>query len=185
MSAKLTIQQLSVDNRDDFYRVHCAECEHDWCFCAGWWTKNWDHFEERSAEENRKLRDQLIADGVSDGYLLYENGEPVGWVQAASRDIFEKLCKQFRLRAQRGAAAITCWFLIPRVRRKGYAKRFLELVLDDLKERGYTVVDAFPVKFEEKIEAGDLWTGPLSLYFHAGFIIERNHEKFPVYRKFL
>lgn len=64
--------------------------------------------------------------------------------------------------------AITCWVLHPEHRGKGFAQRYLDLILTDLQHRGVTRVQAFPHR-GNNLEAGQVWTGPESLYLGKGF----------------
>lgn len=172
----LSIKQLSSELRNDFYRVHSSANGHDYCFCAAWWVKGWKDFDQRTAEENRAVREELFETDRMDGYLLYSNDKPIGWVQACGRDLLVKLTKQFRRRADRKSAAITCWFLAPQHRKKGLSDKFLQLIVKDLFDRGYQYIEAYPVKWQEKKPDDDVWTGPLSMYERAGFFIENDHE---------
>jgi hypothetical protein len=178
----LSIKQLSPELKNDFYRVHSTANGHDFCYCSAWWVKGWKDFDQRTADDNRAVREELFADNRMDGYLLYRNDEPVGWVQACGRDLITKLTKQFRRRADRKCAAITCWFLIPSARKKGYGHTFLAMILEDLRQREYATVEAFPIKWKEKVVDDDVWTGPIEIYIKAGFFVEKDHESYPVYR---
>jgi len=68
---KISVQKLSEANRDDFYKVHCAKNGEGWCNCVAWWTPTWEKWDERTAEQNRELRNQLFDQGEYDGHILY------------------------------------------------------------------------------------------------------------------
>jgi hypothetical protein len=91
-----TFQPLSRERVDGFYELHAGP-ERGWCSCVAWWVPDWEGFGERTAEENRALREALFARGEYDGYLAYADGRAVGWAQVGRRDRLAKLLSQFSL----------------------------------------------------------------------------------------
>ncbi len=182
----MTVQvaRCGPENRPDFYRVHCAANDTGWCFCVAWWVPTWDGWGERTAEQNRVLRESLFEQGEYDGYLLYVDHEPVGWYQAGPRDRLEKLCRVYELTPDPAAWAITCFVMAPHKRRQGLSGVLLAEALRDLAARGVGYVQAFP-KRGAQLDAGDLWRGPEAIYQQAGFTLERDHAQLPVYGKWL
>lgn len=164
---EIRVERLGPERRADFFRLHSPENGEGWCCCAGWWTETWDGWGDRSAEENRALRESLFDRGEWDGYLLYVDGEAAAWCQAGPRDRLGKLVRQFELAPDRGAWAITCFVVAPRFRRRGLARRLLLAILDDLPARGARSVEAFPRR--AAAEPGEMWTGPEALFLAAGF----------------
>jgi GNAT superfamily N-acetyltransferase len=174
------VRRLDASRVDDFYRLHSDEHEAGWCFCAAWWVPSWDGWGERSAEDNRHVRDGLCERGEYDGYLLYLNDVPVGWCQVGPRDRLWKLRQRFRLHHDPETWAISCFLIAPAHRRRGLAAVMLRDVLDDLRKRGVRRVEAFPPR-GTNLDPGDLWTGPEALYRGAGFEIVRDDPRCPVY----
>ncbi|NIS82270.1 MAG: GNAT family N-acetyltransferase [Anaerolineales bacterium] len=152
----------------DFFQVHSEKHGCGWCFCVAWWVATWEGWSERSAEENRDLRTSLLNQGQHDGYLLYVDGEPVGWCQVGPRDRLEKLVHQFALEPDTNTWAITCFLISPAYRRRGLASFMLAEVLRDLQARGVQRVEAFP-KHGDELDENDLWNGPESMYIANGF----------------
>lgn len=144
-----------------------------------WWVPSWEGWGERTAEENRALREQLLARGEYDGYLLYDGGDPIAWCQVGRRDRLEKLVRQFGLEPDRDAWAITCFEVARERRRQGVASLLLRRVLEDLRARRVTRVQAFPRRGSE-LAAGELWTGPESMFRRAGFAVVRDDPDRPV-----
>ena len=180
----IEVQRLGEKNFVDFFRVHSAANDHAWCFCAAWWVPTWEGWGERSADENRALRQDLFDRRNFDGYLLYLDSAPIGWCQAGQRDRFPKLLNSYALQADERAAAITCFFLAPMVRNQGLAHTFLAGVLADLKQQEFTYVQAFP-HVGEGLPPDDVWTGPLPVFTRAGFTVLKAHATRPVYEKVL
>ncbi len=181
---KIEVCRLDPSRHVDFYRVHSEENGAGWCFCVAWWTPTWDGWGERTADENQRLREDLFADGHDDGYLLYVDGDPVGWCQCGVRDRLTKLTNRFKLDPDPSAWAITCFHIKPSLHGQGLAHRFLAGVLDDLKRRGAAWVQAFPRR-GERLPVDDVWTGPEALFRGAGFQLEEDDGKYPIYKLIL
>jgi len=163
---RLAVHRVDADRRADFHAVHAGE--DGWCACVAWWVPTWDGWMDRSAEENRALRDSLFDRGEYDGYLLYLDGHPVGWCQVGPRDRLEKLRTQLALAPDPRAWAITCFLITGRERRRGLAAHLLREVLTDLARRGVGRVEAYP-RADDPGDPGELWTGPRAMYRAAGF----------------
>jgi len=179
---QLTVRAIDQSLREDFYKVHCERNGEGWCNCVAWWTPSWEGWGNRSAKENQKLRDDLFDQGQYDGFLLYGDDRPVAWCQCGLRDRLLKLCGQYHLDPDPTVWAVTCFVMTPPLRGTGLTHRFLEEILRQLKNRGVTRVQAFP-KRGEGLETGEVWTGPEALFKKAGFRVEREDPKFPVYTK--
>ena len=164
----------------DFFRVHSAANDADWCYCAAWWVPTWEGWGERAASENRSARETLFHQGTYDGYLLYMDGSPAGWCQCGPRDRLVKLIHQFDLDPDPGVWAITCFLIAPPYSGQGIARRLLEPVLQDLKSRGVQRVQAFPRR-GPGLSAGEVWTGPERLFQGADFSIEHDDPHQPIY----
>lgn len=179
MSDTLAVFPLEGSRRSDFYRVHSESQGCGWCCCAAWWAPTWGGWGERTAAQNRALRDSLLDRGEYDGYLLYSRGEPVGWCQVGPRDRLEKLVRQLRLESDPAVWAITCFLISPSRRREGLARRLLAEVLRDLQHRGIRRVEAYPRR-GSGLMPDDLWTGPEALFLGEGFTVLRDDPARPV-----
>jgi GNAT superfamily N-acetyltransferase len=174
-----TIHRFDPGRRADFFRLHNEAHEAGWCFCVAWWVASWEGFGERTAEDNRVLRDSLLDRGEYDGYLLYADGVPAGWCQVGPRDRLGKLVQQFGLDPDPATWAITCFLIAPAWRGQGLATRLLEGVLADLVGRSVRRVEAYPKRGPD-LDALDLWTGPEALFQRAGFRVVRDDPQRPV-----
>jgi len=176
-----TLRPFGKDTLADFYAVHSQPNGAGWCFCAAWWLPDWNAWGERSAEQNRVVREDVAADGRSDGYILYQDGQPAGWCQAGARDAFPKLLRAYDLAPDAQTAAVSCFFIPPALRRQGMAARLLGLVLAELRARGFARVQAFPHCGPELAD-DDVWTGPEALFSAAGFTLLKADARRPVYQ---
>ncbi len=173
------MRRFDASCRDDFDRIHESGEDGGWCYCVAWWVPTWEGWGDRTRTQNRALRDELCDAGEYDGYLLYADGEPVGWCQCGPRDRLAKLRGQFSLAHRDGTWAITCFQIVPERRRTGLARRLLAAVVDDLRDRGISRVEAFP-KRGEGLTADDLWNGPEAIYLEAGFTVETDDDARPI-----
>lgn len=177
---EVAVHKLTRERLADFYQIHRPENGEGWCNCVAWWVPSWDGWGDRTAEGNRKLRDNLFDDGHYDGYLLYVDGSPVAWCQRGPRDRLQKLRRQYDLPEDDSIWAVTCFVVIPAFRGKGLTHLLLKEVLADLKRNGIKRVQAFP-KCGAGLEPGAVWTGPESVFVNAGFKVERDHPEHPIY----
>lgn len=173
------VRRFSPDLRSDFFRLHSEDNECGWCFCTAWWVPTWEGWSDRTAEENKRLRQELLDQGEYDGYLLYREDQPIGWCQVGRQDRLEKLVQQFSLPSETNVWAITCFLIAPQYRRQGMATRLLDDIIEDLWLQGAKRIFAFP-KSGENFDQLDLWNGPLSMYLQAGFSIWKEDLSRPV-----
>lgn len=176
----IKVFRLDENRKEDFYRVHNKEHGHGWCFCVGWWAPTWEAWSRRSAEENRKMREQLFDSNQYDGYLMYDEDRPIGWCQVLPRDFLHKLRLEYKLEPDLEIYAISCFVIIPEYREIGLGRYMLSEVLKDLKKRGVKHVQAFPRR-GPKLAVDDLWTGPEKFFEKAEFTLEHDDSKYPVY----
>jgi ribosomal protein S18 acetylase RimI-like enzyme len=130
------------------------------------------------AEAPAACRDRLLADGVSDGYLLYEERVPVAWCQCAPWTSFPTLA---RLPVPTpDAFAVTCLVVVPEARGRGLAHLLLRGVVADLRARRVPYVVACAHRL------GPGYSSPLaelpeSVCVAAGFRLERDDRECPIY----
>jgi GNAT superfamily N-acetyltransferase len=169
-----TLERFDAARRADFDRIHAGGP----CHCVAWWVPTWEGWGERTADENRALRDALCARGEYDGYLAYVDGAPAGWSQVGPRDRLAKVQGQFGLAPDAGTWAVSCFVIVPAHRRIGLASWMLGEILRDLPGRGARRVEAYPKR--GVAEADDLWNGPEEMFRRAGFTVSRDHPVRPV-----
>jgi GNAT superfamily N-acetyltransferase len=177
---QVSVHRIDATRRRDFYELHSEKNGHAWCFCVAWWVDGFDGWGERSAADNRALREATFDRGDYDGYLLYADGEPAGWCQCAPLDRLEHLRSRYDLAPDPNVWAISCFFIAPAFRGRGLARRLLADVIADLRERKIAEVQAFPLRGKD-LPVEDLWKGPEALLRELGFAILRDDERLPVY----
>lgn len=161
------------------------------CYCHYYHVPKSIRWASLPAPRNRSAMAARIEVGEMEGFLAYEDGDVVGWVNAQARHklphCFERLgvppmplpCEPFE------AAVIVCFVIAPLHRRRGIARALLRGALESFDARGFKLVDAFPFKSGDSLLAADHYHGPLTLFLEAGFNILREKKHLTVVRKLL
>ena len=166
----IKIKQLSSSLKEDFYAVHNDNSCGGWCFCSEWHIPVSEGNRERTTEQNMAIREKLFDDKVYDGYIVYANDVPSGWVQVSLRDDLGKLVNRFALDPDPEMWAITCMALTPKLQGLGLAHQIIRLILDALRVNGVKRIQAFP-KASTGLSKEEIWTGPISVFEKAGFVV--------------
>lgn len=161
------------------------------CYCHYYQVPKSIRWASLSGPQNRTAMQARIEVGEMEGFLAYQGGEVVGWVNAQPRHklphCFARLgipptplpCAAFE------AAAIVCFVIAPTQRRRGLARALLRGALESLAARGFRLVDGFPFKSGGSELAADHYHGPLPIFLDAGFSVLREHKELTVVRKLL
>jgi GNAT superfamily N-acetyltransferase len=161
------------------------------CYCHYYQVPKSIRWASLSAPQNRTAMQARIEVGEMEGFLAYEGGEVIGWVNAQPRHklphCFARLsisptplaCAPFE------AAAIVCFVIAPTQRRRGIARALLRGALESFTTRGFKLVDGFPFKSGGSELAADHYHGPLPIFLDAGFSVLSEHKDLTVVRKLL
>lgn len=149
-----------------------------------WWMDDWSDWAKRTAEQNEEFRRKLFDRGEYDGYLLYRDDQPVGWCQCGPRDRLPNLVGEFGFKPEADVWALTCFLIVPGYRKRGLMRKLVAAVLDDLRTRGVTTVEAYP-KTSRHLDDIDLWNGPEQVFLDAGFSLLREAGARRIYRRVL
>lgn len=124
--------------------------------------------------------------GVFGSYakVLLVDDEAVAYAQFGPLSAYPRAIRLRELYAQLPdsplPAVITCISTTTEARRRGHARRLVEHVCDDLAERGFAAVEAYPdlTREEDETSAGR------PIFWHAcGFATAVDDERFPVMRR--
>lgn len=176
---QLTIKKLTPELAQDFMRFfdHDAFADHDeWagCYCLE------SHI---SREENerlqpfsdvldtrRRMAEELVAQGVMTGYLIYDGDTVVGWCNAGDKLSYAPVCdyEPFITDPHEPGKIklIYCFDIAPAYRGQGIARRLIEHILAEAKEEGYFYAEAHP---SNDHDFPYQYHGPLKLYEDFGF----------------
>jgi GNAT superfamily N-acetyltransferase len=176
----IRLAKLDSTNIGDFYLLHSESNKMGQCFCTAWWVPTWDEWDNRTSEQNRSLRENLFRDGIYDGYLMYDDDRPIGWCQCGPRDRMPKIRQTYNLTPDPEVWAISCFFLLPEYREIGLAQYFLDEIIKNIKSEGVWHLQGFPCR-GKNLTADDIWTGPENIFQKAGFNLEIDNDRHPVY----
>ena len=180
----VVVNELTPSMRDDFLlffdQVAFAD-NPDWadCYCYPY------HFADRGRDENRRAASNQIEERRIQGFLAYRDGNPVGWCNAANRDIYPGLHRLMRsgLDDSERVGSIVCFVVEPSQRSKGVASRLLNAACVKFSQQGLDYAEAYPVK--KPTSDADNFPGPLSMYHRNGFKQHRDAGWYVVVRKLL
>ena len=187
----LVIKPLAPDLLDDFlyYFDDIAFADNpEWagCYCY------FHHCEgdltvwaERTKEENRNASKELILSGKLNGFLAYKKDKPIGWLNIDAKESYKKLpIEEAQDYPHDGKiASIVCFVIAPTQRRKGLARKLLKFAYSSLKDKGYTMIEAYPKK--GLLRDDHSYHGPESLFISEGFTIYKEFTDSYVVRKAL
>ncbi len=178
------VRALSPETLSDFLRFFDGTAFSDnprWssCYCQCFYedhaTVKWS---ERTASENRAFACERVQGQSMKGYLAYCEGTPVGWCNAAPRDLLRALDDEPTPDAEQ-VGAIICFLVEPSYRGRGVARQLLEAACEGLREQGLRIAEANPRT--TSVSAAENHFGPLSLYLSAGFKVHREDGDGSVY----
>ena len=130
----------------------------------------------------RKSAERMVADGIIQGYLAYDNNTSIGLCNANDKRNYVRVgefslddipteTENNALVSEDGLEkikSIVCFEIAPLYRGKGIATALLNQVCEDAVIEGYDNVEVYPV-IRETYEPLD-FTGPVRLYEKAGFV---------------
>lgn len=171
---EVTIRPISPDQHDQvmhYFDLVAYADNPNWsrCFCM---ERLCDDYDQRTKEQNRESRSDLIHSAKANGLVAYRLGRVVGWCHAAPKT--ELLNVPGPVAPDLGA--IVCFVVAPDQRRQGIATQLLDAALAHLAKRGMKTVEAYPLigELDASRWAYQNYLGPLTMYVKAGFeIVER------------
>jgi GNAT superfamily N-acetyltransferase len=111
-----------------------------------WWRLTRREFEERKGEGNRRALKAIVDGGQVPGILAYLAREPVGWCSVAPRGEFRSLERSPVLKRldDQPVWSIVCFYVRKRFRGQGVAEALIGGALDYVRDRGGSIVEAYP-----------------------------------------
>lgn len=182
------IYPLSVSRLDDFLEFfdHHAFCDNpDWsgCYCIyNYFAENDVLWEKRTAKENREQAISMIQNGTMSGYLAYNEGKVVGWLNAGDKGVYARYAHVESEPAKR-TAAVTCFVIAQPFRRQGIARALLLYALRDFAAQGYHIVEAYPLIGADN--AAMHYRGHPAMLEAVGFVRDKDYQDLSCMRKTL
>ena len=123
------------------------------------------------AQANRAGLQTLVDAGKSPGLIAYRDGVPVGWVSIAPREEYVKLRRSPVMKPvdDQPVWSVICFVVPAQYRGRGVAHALLEGAVAYARERGATLVEAYPVDKPARSNDDAMWFGAKSMYDKAGF----------------
>ncbi|HEV8537219.1 MAG TPA: GNAT family N-acetyltransferase [Candidatus Limnocylindria bacterium] len=179
----VSIRPISPDQHDavmHYFDLVAYADNPNWsrCFCM---ERLVNDYEERTKEQNRASRSELIKSAKANGLVAYRLGRVVGWCHAAPKTELVGVPGE----KDPTVGAIVCFVVAPDQRRQGIATQLLEAALTHLRGRGMQAVEGYP-RLGEIDPARWVWSqyvGPLSMYEKAGFAVAEKHDDFCIVRR--
>jgi GNAT superfamily N-acetyltransferase len=176
----LTVRPLDVDTWPAF--ADLAERHNGvWGGCWCTWFHTFNAEKTRNADDNRALKQRLVAEGRAHAALVFDGDVAVGWCQFGSPAELPNINhrKEYEATVDRWPDyRITCFFVDSKRRRHGVAQAALLGALDLIAKAGGGVVEAYPQDTQgKKITASFLYSATRSLFEQAGFTYSRPKGK--------
>jgi len=137
------------------------------------------------AQANRAELKALVQSGKSPGLIAYRGRIPVGWVSLAPRAEFARLERSAVMKPvdDRPVWSIVCFVVPSAYRGLGVAHALLRGAIAYARERGATLIEAYPVDKADRSKDVDMWFGAKSMFDRAGFReVARRRPARPVVR---
>lgn len=141
----IEFHEVDRDRWEDLERLFESRGGPRYCWCMVWrrMPRGAGCSDPKSKKEALRRR---VEDEAPIGILGYLHEEPSVWCSIAPRDTFRELGgSKIPLGESESVWSITCFFAPRRLRGNGIARRLINAAVEHARERGATVVEAYPV----------------------------------------
>ena len=172
----LNIQPLTPERLPDLASLFEQGGDPKWCWCAYFRIRGFDF--SKGGKERHRAAMEAATDAATNedrapGLVAYDRDEAVGWISIGPRKDYERLAYSTVLKPldDKPVWSIVCFVVGKTARGRGVAKRLLDAGVDYARDHGATLLEAYPVEIHEgeRIRAGDVFRGTLSMFEKAGF----------------
>jgi GNAT superfamily N-acetyltransferase len=179
----LTVHPLTADRMADLDAVFrargCSVARNCWCM---YYRRSGEPNDlkagEAPATRNRQAIAELAAGDTPPGLLGYQEGKVVGWVSLGPREDFARLAHSPTMRPidARPVWSIVCFVVPSQYRKQGVAHQLLAAAVEYARERGATLLEAYPVDRSAPNPPKAPWFGSSSMFAKAGFVEVARHK---------
>lgn len=175
------LDTMLINDWFEFFENRAFSDHEEWkgCYCTAFFSPRFNGYKNVS-KSRKEYAEWLIENEKMKGYLAYENGQVIGWVNVNDKADFPRLYDIYD--SNEKIMSIVCFIVQKEHRRKGIAQRLLSRTLNDSKEKGYSIIEAYPKK-RAASEYG-IWNGPYEMYIKNGFE-DYKIDKTNVVRKYI
>jgi GNAT superfamily N-acetyltransferase len=166
------VYPLTPKRWPDFEKLFGAHGAYGGCWCM-WWRSTRREFEERKGEGNRRALKAIVDGGKVPGILAYLGQEPVGWCSVAPREEFSSLDRSPVLKRldDQPVWSIVCFYVAKGFRGQGVAEVLIGGALDYVKNRGGSIVEAYPTAPKKTpLAPVSSFMGLPAMFARAGFV---------------
>ena len=164
----LNFKRHTVETLHDFldFFDHRAFTDYpEWadCYCQHYLTPAVDHGGPLDTKDsNREFSCSRTESGALDGYLAYSDDKVVAWCASGAAELFPDFPE-----ANEKLARILCFVVDPNLRGRGVSSELLDHVIQDLTDRGFSAIEAYP-KFSEP-DSERSYRGTRGMFLKRGF----------------
>ena len=155
------------------------------CWCGFWYRENKD-FRAGYGDDNRRFLQGMVEAGRVPGALAYSGGAAVGWCGIAPRADQSRLARSHVLAPvdDRPVWSITCFVVAHGSRRRGLMRPLIAAAVDFARERGASVIEAYPLDAVRKLYPGEIYVGTAAAFRDQGFAeVARRSPTRPIMRR--
>ena len=165
----------------DFFDNRAFLDHEEWkgCYCTAFYYPKPEEYKNVS-NKRREYANWLIETKRMCGYLAFEEGSVIGWVNTNNKECFPRLKSITNFEEK--VLSIVCFNIEKEKRGNGIANKLLERVIEDAPIQGYKIIESYPKKRAQS-EYGK-WNGPYEMYKKNGFE-EYEIGKVKVLRRYL
>lgn len=139
----VVFHEVDQSRQVDFVRLFESRGGPKNCWCMVWRGTS---KERADAASRRAGMESRIASGVPVGLLGYVHDEPIAWCSVAPRSTYRRLGGPEDPGEDPDRVwSVVCFFVTRRFRSQGMMTRLLEAAIEHARERGATVLEAYPV----------------------------------------
>jgi GNAT superfamily N-acetyltransferase len=184
MENNVTVKPLNASTWADFETLFNTSRTCTGCWCT-WFRLPSPVFRSMSKEDKNAYMRTLVQSGKEPGLLAYIEGVPAGWVSVAPRTEFALLARSKKLAHvdDQPVWSINCFFTDRHYRGLGLTRFLIQAAIQFAVEHGATILEAYPIDTEGKVENGSLFYGLAETFRHLGFVeVARRTTHQPIMR---
>lgn len=171
----LAIVPLTADRFGDLARLFEEGGDPKWCWCTYFRVRG-RSWANATAASNRAELEALAGRGQEEhpapGLVAYRGDRAIGWVSLGPREDYGRLAYSKVLAPVDDAPvwSIVCFVVSRRERGQGVARILLDAAIAYARERGATVLEAYPVDTGgRRLPSANAFHGTRSMFERAGF----------------
>ncbi|WP_042118249.1 GNAT family N-acetyltransferase [Rhizobium etli] len=176
MDKDLRFEPVTADRWNDFETLFGPQGAFYNCWCVALRLPHAMRTTMTADERKAHMRERIEA-GPPPGILYYADGQPVAWVQVGPRqDVpqFNSPRTVSRPLEEEDARdpsiwAVSCFFLLPKMRGRGLSHRLLAGAIDHARRQGARLLEACPIDHVKQSKSVTLCIGSTAVFEAAGF----------------